>query len=192
MPMMISEAWNSLNACLMPLAMLAAILTCACTCSSAETANCDTCSRSLRPASWCCCTCSSSYTTFNATKLSFTLGLFIRRARLTSLLAYSGYLTGISIFSSSFCRKSSCGNSLSRNTICCADRSVTKEEMMHVKRIMMTTPFSMSSPTNGCPVGEARRMPTITMAMAPAAWAEVNPNIMCPDDTGMWKSRQAT
>ena len=55
-----------------------------------------------------------------------------------------------------------------------AARWVIIVEMIQVTRIIITTPLSMSSLTN-CSL-----MPTITMAIAPAAWADVRPNIMLP------------
>ena len=62
--------------------------------------------------------------------------------------------------------------------ICWAAPSVTSVEMMQVKRIMMMTPLSTSSPMRNSPGAVSMFMPTMTMAMAPAAWAEVSPNIM--------------
>ena len=52
--------------------------------------------------------------------------------------------------------------------------------MMQVTSIIMTTPFSMSSDTRYWPGATSTFMPIITIAMAPAAWAEVSPNIMWP------------
>ena len=107
-------------------------------------------------------------------------------------LAYSGYFTGMSIFSSSpSALLSSRGMSLSRMVICCAAASVTSVDMMHVKRIMMMTPFRMSSFTRYPPSLVLMFIPTMTMAMAPAAWAEVRPNIMLPDERGMRKKKLA-
>ena len=62
--------------------------------------------------------------------------------------------------------------------ICREANSVISDEIMQVKRIMMTMPLSMSLLTMGWPSDIINCMPTITMAMAPAAWAEVRPNIM--------------
>ena len=70
-----------------------------------------------------------------------------------------------------------------------AERSVTIDEMMQVKRIMMTTPLSICSSTSGFPSAVFNPMPTITMAMAPAACADDRPNIMCADDNGRRKTK---
>ena len=69
-----------------------------------------------------------------------------------------------------------------------AEASVMREEMMQVNRIMMTIPFSIRSSTTGIPSAVFSFMPTITMAIAPAAWAEVSPNIMCDAARGNLKS----
>ena len=74
--------------------------------------------------------------------------------------------------------------SLSRSVICCAACSVIIDDMMHVKSIIMTMPLSMSSLTSDCPGAVSMFMPIISMAMAPAACADVRPNIMLPDDIG--------
>ena len=58
-------------------------------------------------------------------------------------------------------------------------------DMTHVKSIIITTPLSISSSTRYTPGEVSMRMPTITMAMAPAACADVSPNIMLPDDMGI-------
>ena len=42
----------------------------------------------------------------------------------------------------------------------------------------------------GSPSAVLSRMPTMAMAMAPAAWADVRPNIMWPDDSGSLNSTQ--
>jgi len=102
--------------------------------------------------------------------------------------AYSGYFTGTSIFSLSLLGFLG-AYSLSRNTICCAALSVTMVEMTQVKSIISTTPLSSVSSIIDTPPGEASFMPVISMAMAPAACAEVRPNIMLPDVHG---SRSAT
>ena len=171
----------------MPLAMFAATRTCVCIFTSVAAVYC--CIRSSRrcPASWLRRISSSSYTTDRPTRLRPNLGLRIISARFTRRVAYSGYFMGMSIFSSSF--SSSCGSSLSRNVICCADCSVTMVEMMHVNNIIITTAFSISSSTRMAPLGIFMRMPTITIAMAPAAWAEVRPNIMLPDEGGSLNSQ---
>jgi len=126
---------------------------------------------------------SSSYTTLSPTISRRSLGLRIMMARLSSLLAYSGYFIGMSMRSSSVCC-SSCGMSLSRSIICCAADSVIIVDMMHVKRIIITTALSISSFTSTCPGAVSILMPTIIMAIEPAACAEVSPNIMLPDESG--------
>ena len=98
---------------------------------------------------------------------------------------------GMSTFSSLSFAVVSSGISLSRKVICCAARSVTMVEMMHVKSIIITTPLSISSVTSGTPGSTSIFMPTITMAMAPAACADVSPNIILPDDTGRRNSLPA-
>ena len=70
--------------------------------------------------------------------------------------------------SSSF-RLSSAGISLSRMIISRAEASVTSDEIIQVKRIMITMPFSILSSTKGIPSAVFSRMPTITIAIAPAA-----------------------
>ena len=125
----------------------------------------------------------SSYTTDRPTRPRCSLGLRIMMARLTSLTAYSGYFMGMSIFSSSSAE--AVGISWSRSVICCAACSVMMVDMTHVKSIIITTPLSISSSTRYTPGEVSMRMPTITMAMAPAACADVSPNIMLPDDMGI-------
>ena len=71
--------------------------------------------------------------------------------------------------------------------ICWAACSVTIVEMMQVKRIIMMMPLSTSPPMRYCPGAVSICIPTMAMAMAPAAWAEVSPNIMWPDDSGRRK-----
>ena len=63
-------------------------------------------------------------------------------------------------------------------------------EMIQVKRIMMTTALSICASTSIKPLICGKRMPTITMAMAPAAWAEVRPNIMLPEEMGILNPKQ--
>ena len=63
--------------------------------------------------------------------------------------------------------------------------------MMQVNRIMITTPLSMLSSTSCTPGDTSVFMPTITMAMAPAAWADVRPHIMCPHFIGILKWKLA-
>ncbi len=118
------------------------------------------------------------------------LALRIMMAMAISSLAYSGYFTGTRMRSSSGF-SSLRATSLSRRMMRWADHSVTMDEMTQVKRIMMTTPLSMLSSTRGCPCASFRLMPTRTMAMAPAAWADVRPNIMCPDEMGNRNKVQA-
>ena len=78
---------------------------------------------------------------------------------------------------------------LSSSTICFEARSVIRVLITQVKRIIITTPFSISSLMRYTPGDTSRRMPTITMAMAPAAWAEVRPNIMLPSALGRRNNR---
>ena len=112
-------------------------------------------------------------------------------ARFTRRWAYSGYFIGMSTFSSLLDAVLSSGISLSRKVICWAERSVTMVEMMHVKSIIITTPLSISSVTSGTPGSTSIFIPTISMAMAPAACADVRPNIILPDDTGRRNSQLA-
>ena len=70
-------------------------------------------------------------------------------------------------------------------TICFEARSVIRVEMTQVTRIIITTPLSMSSFTS------CSRMPTITMAMAPAACAVVRPHMRCPEESGKRNCRHA-
>ena len=100
----------------------------------------------------------------------------------------SGYLTQMRMRSwrvvswvvAGICRES---------TICLAACSVIRVETMQVTRIMRMTPLSMSSVMRYWPAPTSSFMPTMTMAMAPAAWADVSPNIMLPSALGMRKSR---
>ena len=184
MPMMMSVARNSLKAWRMPLAMFAATRTCVCIVISADALYCAMRSSSWLPFSMLRCMSSSSYTTFRPTSCVVFLGLRMSIARLTRRCAYSGYFSGMRIFSSAVAGLSSLGISRSRSVICCAARSVIIVEMMHVTRIMSTTLFSMSSVTSGLPGSSSTRIPIMSMAMAPAACAEVSPNIMLPDDFG--------
>ena len=68
------------------------------------------------------------------------------------------------------------------STICFDACSVTMVLMMQVKRIIMTTPLSAVWSMRNVPLPGASSisMPTITIAMAPAACADVSPNIMFP------------
>ncbi len=122
-------------------------------------------------------------------RLSFWLRAII--AKLTKRLAYSLYFTGTSMRSSSSGRSSE-GSSRSLSTVFLEAHSVMMDDMTHVKRIMMTMPLSIASSTSGLPLSVVMFMPTMTMAMAPAAWAEVRPNIMCPDNVGKRKKNAAT
>ena len=182
-PIMMSVARNSLKAWRMPLAMFAATRTCVCMVISADAAYCVMRSSSRLPCSRLRCMSSSSYTTFKPTSCVVFFGLRMSIAMLTRRCAYSGYFSGMSIFSSAV-GFSSLGISRSRSVICCAARSVIIVEIMHVTRIISTTLFSMSSVTSGLPGSSSTRIPIISMAMAPAACAEVSPNIMLPDDFG--------
>ena len=67
--------------------------------------------------------------------------------------------------------------------------SVIRVEMIQVTSIIRTTPLSMVSLTKYWPGATSKRMPTITIAMAPAAWADVRPNIMLPSALGSRNSR---
>ncbi|CUQ64152.1 Uncharacterised protein [Segatella copri] len=90
----------------------------------------------------------SSYTTFRQTSPLFSFWFLTRKARLIRLSAYSGYFTGMRIFSSlAFLVSSASGSSLSRRIIFLELQSVSIEEMTQVQRIIITTPFSMSSLT---------------------------------------------
>ena len=94
----------------------------------------------------------------------------------------SGYLTHSSTFSFLGEWEESTGKPpttrLPMMVSSCEAFSVIIVEMMQVMSIMMTTPFSISLFTKYCPGATSRRMPIITIAMAPAAWAQVKPNIM--------------
>ena len=62
------------------------------------------------------------------------------------------------------------------------------DEMMHVKRIIRTTPLRTSLSRSVWPGDTSNPMPTMTMAMAPAAWAEVSPNMRSPHSRGILKN----
>ena len=122
-------------------------------------------------------------------RLSFWLRAII--AKLTKRLAYSLYFTGTRMRSSSS-GTSSDGSSRSLSTVFLDAHSVMSDEMTQVKSIMMTMPLSITSSMRGLPLAVVMFMPTMTMAMAPAAWAEVRPNIMCPANVGRRKKNAAT
>ena len=65
---------------------------------------------------------------------------------------------------------------------CCEACSVIRVEMMQVTSIIRTL-------TKYWPGATSKRMPTMTIAMAPAAWADVRPNIMLPSALGSRNSR---
>ena len=69
---------------------------------------------------------------------------------------------------------------VSASAIDCEAWSVTSELITQVKRIMITTPLSMLVSTRYSPGPVESFIPTITMAMDPAACAEVSPNIILP------------
>ena len=77
--------------------------------------------------------------------------------------------------------------SFSRKIISLAALSVIMVETIQVTSIISTTPFSISLFTSITPGATSMRMPTMVMAMAPAAWADVRPNIMWPSALGRRK-----
>ena len=143
-PMIISDALNSRNACLMPLAIFVARRTCVCILTSTDVARCCKVSSSRRPCSRCFAALLSSYTTLSATNSRFSCWLRTMMANSNSWGAISGYLTQSSIFSSSSCWDLAVSCSLLERIICWAAFSVIMVEMMQVMSIMMTTPFSIS------------------------------------------------
>ena len=83
-----------------------------------------------------------------------------------------------SIRSSSLPRDISISPFSSANAMVRAARSVIIELMIQETRMMMTTPFSISSFIRNTPGSTSIFVPTITIAKAPAAWALLKPNII--------------
>ena len=145
-PMMISLASYSLKACMMPLAIFVAMRLWVCIRTFASDAAFVACSSSWRPKAWFFCTLSSSSTTLSPIIPRFRASLRIKIARLTNVFMLPWYFSGSSIFSSSPTFSSS-WMTLSLRAIFWEANSVINEEMTHVKRIIITTPLSISAST---------------------------------------------
>ena len=153
----------------MPLAILAAIRTCVCVSTSVAAAYLDTWSSSRCPFSWFARMFSSSYTKLSAMIPRLSFGLRIMIASATRLLAYSGYFTGTRILSSSLSNISLPGIFFSLRIKVLAAPSVITDEMIQVIKIMITTALRISSVMRYRPGATCNCIPTITIAMAPAA-----------------------
>ena len=119
-----------------------------------------------------------SLITFNAINAFFCLASFITSARLIRSSIVSGLATGINICSLFFFVPSSSDCTVSSKAKRRAARSVTKELMTQVKRIITTVPFSTSSFNNRSPFSMIISCPINTAANVAAACALLKPKIM--------------
>ena len=119
-----------------------------------------------------------SLITFNAINPFFCLASFMTNAKLMRSSIVSGLATGINICSLLFFTPSFSDCTFSSKAKRRAERSVTKELMTQVKRIITTVPFSTSSFSKRSPFSIMISCPINTAANVAAACALLRPNII--------------